>query len=121
MRRWLVAAAVLGALGGCNVFGGDSNPPDAFGGWYHVDRPGRATSLSFGSYNLTEIRDLGCDGGLEGETPWTMDGDALVLAQWSGSPRFTQSPTPACTAPPPSSGFPGRPAWSARRVTPASP
>jgi hypothetical protein len=90
MRRSLVALAVLGAVGGCNVFGGDTNPPDAFSGWYHVDRSGRATSLSFGSYNLAEIRDLGCDGVLNGETPWTMDGDALVLAQWSGAPRFTE-------------------------------
>lgn len=36
------------------------------------------------------MRDLGCDGVQTGETPWTADGDAIVLAQWSGSPRFTQ-------------------------------
>lgn len=37
MRRWLTAAAVLGLLGGCNLFGGTTTPPDAFGGWFHVD------------------------------------------------------------------------------------
>jgi hypothetical protein len=93
MRRWLVAAAVLGLLGGCNIFGGNSGPPDTFGGWFHVDRPGRATSLAFGDFNLAEVRDLGCDGVLDGETPWTADGDAVVLAQWSGSPRFIADTT----------------------------
>lgn len=91
MRRWLAAAAVLGLFGGCNLFGGTTTPPDSFGGWFHVDRPGRATSLAFGGDNLAEVRDLGCDGVLDGETAWTADGDAIVLAQWSGSPRFTQA------------------------------
>ena len=90
MRHWLAAAAVLGLLGGCNLFGGSTTPPDSFGGWFHVDRPGRATSLAFGSFNLAEVRDLGCEGVLNGETQWTADGDAIVLAQWSGSPRFTE-------------------------------
>jgi len=90
MRRWLVAAAVLGLLAGCNLFGGTTSPPDSFGGWFHVDRPGRATSLAFGSFNLADVRDLGCDGVQDGETPWTADGDAIVLTQWSGAPRFTQ-------------------------------
>ena len=35
----------------------------------------------------------GRDGVQNGETPWTADGDAIVLAQWSGSPRFTQDPS----------------------------
>ena len=40
------------------------------------------------------MRDLGCDGVLIGETPWTRTAtDTLVLAQWSGSPRFTQDPS----------------------------
>ena len=55
MRRWLAAAAVLGLFGGCNLFGGTTTPPDSFGGWFHVDRPGRATNLAFGGDNLAEV------------------------------------------------------------------
>ncbi|HZJ56343.1 MAG TPA: hypothetical protein VFD38_19530 [Myxococcaceae bacterium] len=93
MRRRLVTAAVVVFLGGCNFFGGNIDAPTGFQGWFHVERPGRATSLAFESSNIAEVRDLGCDGVLNGETPWTADGDALVLAQWSGSPRFTQDPS----------------------------
>ena len=93
MRRSLMAAAALGLLGGCNFFGGTTYPSAGFEGWFHLDRPGRATSLAFASDNLAAVRDLGCDGVLNGETPWTADGDAVVLAQWSGSPRFTQDPS----------------------------
>jgi hypothetical protein len=92
MRRWLGAAVAL-LLGGCNLFGGTSNAPDSFAGWFHVDRPGRATSVAFASDNIAEVRDFGCDQVLNGETLWTADGDAIVLAQWSGSPRFTQDPS----------------------------
>jgi hypothetical protein len=94
MRRWLSAAAALGLLGGCDLFGGTTEAPSAFLGWFHVDRSGRATSLAFGDSNLAVVRDLGCDGVLNGETPWTADGDALVLPQWSSpSPRFVQDPS----------------------------
>ena len=98
MRRLLFLASALGAvaaLAGCNVFGGSADSPSGFEGWYHVDRPGRATSLAFGTYNLAEIRDLGCDQVLSGETPWASNGDAIVLTQWSTpAPSFTQSSTP---------------------------
>ena len=90
MRRWLVGAAALGVLGGCNLWG--TTTPSGFTGLFHVDRPGRATSLSFDNDNLAVVRDLGCDQVLNGATPWTTDGDAIVLAQWSGSPRFTMDP-----------------------------
>jgi len=40
------------------------------------------------------VRDLGCDGVVNGETPWTLYGEALVLAQWSTpAPRFVQDPS----------------------------
>jgi hypothetical protein len=90
MKRWLAAAAVLGLVGGCNFFGGTTSPPTAFAGWFHVDRPGRATSLSFSDFNLAQIQDLGCDKVDNGQTDWAADGDALVLVQWPGAPRFTQ-------------------------------
>ena len=90
MRRWLVSAAALGVLGGCNLWG--TTTPSGFTGLFHVDRPGRATSVSFDNDNLAVVRDLGCDQVLNGATPWTTDGDAIVLAQWSGSPRFTMDP-----------------------------
>jgi hypothetical protein len=91
MRRLLFLGAAMSALAGCNVFGGSADPPTGFEGWYHVDRPGRATSLSFSSYNLAEVRDLGCDGVRNGETPWSQDGDAILLPQWTTpAPRFTQ-------------------------------
>jgi len=94
MRRWLAAAAALGLLGACNIFGGNTDPPAAFVGWFHVDRPGRATNIAFVGYNDSEVWDLGCDGVLSGGTPWTQDGDALVLTQWSNPPpRFTQDPS----------------------------
>jgi len=93
MRRWLAAAAVLGLLAGCNLFGG-SGPSDGFAGWFHVDRPGRATSVAFATDYYAEVRDLGCDGVLNGDTPWTQDGDAIVLAQWAPPPpRFTVDPS----------------------------
>ena len=92
MRRGIAAALILGALGGCNFFGGTTNPPDGFTGWFHTDRPGRATNLGFASENLAEIRDLGCDGPQNGETNWAQDGDALILPQYgTPPPRFTQS------------------------------
>jgi len=90
MRRALLLAGVLGVLGACNLFGETSTPPAGFEGWFHVDRPGRATSLLFsGPNNVTEVHDLGCDRLLNGETPWVVDGAAVMLPQWSGSPRFT--------------------------------
>lgn len=93
MRRWPAAAAVtLGILGGCNFFGGTTSPPAAFSGWFHVDRPGRATSVAFVDFNVVEVRDLGCDQNLSGETQWAADGDAILLTNWgSPSPRFTTS------------------------------
>ena len=91
MRRWLATVVVLGVLGGCNFFGGTTSAPTQFSGWFHVDRPGRATSVVFADSNLAEVRDLGCDQVLNGETPWTVDGDAIVLGQWTTPPpRFTQ-------------------------------
>jgi len=95
MRRWLAGSVALGILGGCNIFGTTVSPPDGFAGFFHVDRPGRATSVGFGDDGLTVVKDLGCDQVLNSETAWTADGDALVLAQWSGSPRFTQDPSDA--------------------------
>jgi len=98
MRRSLFLAWALVALAnlpGCNVFGGSSDPPSGFEGWYHLDRPGRATSVTFSSYNLAEVRDLGCDRVLNGETAWSMDGDAVLLPQWTTpTPRFTQEGSP---------------------------
>jgi len=92
MRRWIPAAVTLGALGGCNFFGGTTSAPTEFGGWFHLDRPGRATNLGFSDFNVALIRDLGCDQPLNGETEWAQDGDALVLPQWgTPPPRFTQS------------------------------
>jgi hypothetical protein len=92
MRRWLAAVVMPGLLGGCNLFGGNSSPPSGVSGWYHLERPGRATSLSFGDQNLAEVRDLGCDKVLNGETQWASDGDAVVLPQWTTPPpRFTQA------------------------------
>jgi len=95
LRHFLTAAAVF--VTACNFFGTSGDPPDGFQGWFHLERPGRATSLAFGSQNLAEIRDLGCDQPLNGETVWSQDGDALVLAQWSNSPRFTQDPSDSGT------------------------
>lgn len=90
MRRALLLAAGLAGLEACNVFGGTPTPPSGFEGWFHVDRPGRATNIAFESTaNLAEVRDLGCDRLLNGETPWAADGEAVVLPQWSGAPRFT--------------------------------
>jgi hypothetical protein len=95
MRRWIAAALTLAALGGCNFFGGTSSPPASVSGWYHLDRPGRATSLSFGDFNLAEVRDLGCDKVLNGETQWTTDGNAYFLPQWTTpTPRFTAATSP---------------------------
>ena len=88
--RLLVAGCLLMSVAACNVFRFNTNAPPAFQGWFHVERPGRAGSVAFGSQNLADIRDLGCDRALSGETVWTQDGDALVLAQEPGSPRFTQ-------------------------------
>jgi hypothetical protein len=94
MRLGFVAAAALALLGGCNLFGGTTDPPTGFQGWFHLDRPGRATSLLFDSSNLAVVRDLGCDGVRNGETPWTVDGDALVLPEWTTpAPRFVQDPS----------------------------
>ena len=94
MSRWVVAFVALGVLGGCNFFGGSTSAPDGFAGWFHLDRPGRATSVAFAGDGLADVSDLGCDP-LSGRTltPWTADGAAIVLAQWSGSPRFTQDPS----------------------------
>ena len=89
MRRGLVIAGALATLGGCTVFGDGVDVPTGFQGWFHVDRPGRATSLFFDNQNSVVIRDIGCDRELDGETPWVQDGDALVVPQWSGTPRFT--------------------------------
>ena len=90
MRRLIFLGAAVMPLAGCNVFGGSVDPPSGFEGWYHVDRPGRATSLAFSTYNTAEVRDLGCDRVLNGETPWTQDGDAILLPQWTTpTPRFT--------------------------------
>ena len=92
MKRKIAAAVALGALGGCNFFGGNTNPPDGFTGWFHLERPGRATNLGFAGYNLAEIRDLGCDQNQNGETDWAQDGDAIVLPQWgTPPPRFTST------------------------------
>lgn len=95
MGRWLAGVVGLGILGGCSFFGGSVSPPSGFAGWFHVDRPGRATSVGFANDNVTEVRDLGCDQVLNGETAWTADGDGVALSQWSGSPRFTQDPSDA--------------------------
>jgi hypothetical protein len=92
MKRWPLAAA-LGLLGGCNFFGGSVDPPSGFQGWFHLDRPGRATSIAFASFNSVVVRDLGCDQVLSGETPWAADGDAVVLTQWGNFPRFVQDPS----------------------------
>jgi hypothetical protein len=94
MRRWLPAAAGLGLLGACNFFGGNIDPPSGFQGWFHVDRPGRATSIAFSSGNFADVWDLACDGVLSGATPWTADGDTVVLTQWSyPPPRFVLDPS----------------------------
>ena len=92
MRPRILAGVALGLLGGCNLFGEDSSPPTSFSGWFHVDRPGRATSLAFGDSFLAEVRDLGCDQVLNGQTQWAEDGDAIVLPQWTTPvPRFVQA------------------------------
>ena len=94
MRRWIVGALTLAALGGCNLFGSTNSPPDTFSGWFHVDRPGRATSVTFEDSNLAQVADLGCDKILSGETQWTQDGDAILLPQWTTpTPRFIQDPS----------------------------
>jgi hypothetical protein len=96
MRRLLFLGAAVVPLAGCNFFGGTIEAPSGFEGWFHVDRPGRATSLAFSTQNLAEVRDLGCDQVLNGETPWTQDGDAILLPQWTTPiPRFTQDPSDA--------------------------
>jgi hypothetical protein len=95
MRLRLALAAALVPIAACNLFGTTGDAPASFQGWFHVERPGRATSITFGGQNLAQIEDLGCDQVLSGQTQWTQDGDALVLAQWSGSPRFIQDPSDA--------------------------
>jgi len=91
MRLRITVAVALGLLAGCNIFGDDSSAPTQFSGWFHVDRPGRATSVAFGDSNLADVRDLGCDQVLNGETQWTEDGDAILLPQWTTPvPRFIQ-------------------------------
>jgi hypothetical protein len=94
MRRQLVLAVALGWLAACNLFGATTEAPDGFGGWFHVDRPGLASSIAFAGDNLAEILVYGCSPGqnVNVQTPWTVDGDALVVTQWSTpAPRFTQS------------------------------
>lgn len=84
--------AVLVALGGCNLFG--PSRPSGFDGWYHLDRPGRATSLAFTDPSILELSDLGCDGPLSSYPEWVPDGpDTIVVTSWSGTPRFTRDPT----------------------------
>ena len=94
MRLSLLTAAALVFLGGCNFFGGNIDPPAGFQGWFHVDRPGRATNIAFSSGNFADVWDFGCDGVLTGATPWTAEGDMVVLTQWANPPpRFVLDPT----------------------------
>ena len=90
MSRLLTAVAAVGVLAACSFFSGPS-APTGFTGWFHLDRPGRATSLYFS--DVAYYYDLGCDSSQNGQTPWVADGDALVLSQLPGPPRFTQDPT----------------------------
>ncbi|HSP17963.1 MAG TPA: hypothetical protein VLQ79_00500 [Myxococcaceae bacterium] len=85
-------AAVLAS---CGIF----NPPpvpEGFTGWFHVDRPGRASNVQFVAPSATQLSDLGCDRPLIGETPWVSDSTpSIQLPQWSGAPVFKKDPTVA--------------------------
>jgi hypothetical protein len=95
MRRLLTVLWGTCLLGACNIWS-STDVPEGFGGWFHVDRSGRATSLTFATPDTTHIHDLACDRSLLGSTTWVADGtDTLVLTQWTGAPRFTKDPTVA--------------------------
>ncbi len=97
MRRLFTVSAVACLLASCGVFNGPG-VPDGFTGWFHVDRPGRASNLQFVSPSATQLDDLGCDRSLIGSTSWVADGTtALVLPEWPGMPRFTKDPGDAGT------------------------
>ena len=92
MRRRVAVAVGAGALlAGCNLFG--TSVPSGFDGFFHLDRPGRATSLNFVAPDLMQVRDLGCDGLVSSDQTWAADGDqAIVATDWPGQPRFTRDP-----------------------------
>jgi len=91
MRRTLLALGVLG-LAACNVFG-THQVPAGFTGWWHLDRPGRPTTIVFSAPDITDIHDLGCDRRIDQITQWVEDDTggavAVVLTQWGGNQRFT--------------------------------
>jgi hypothetical protein len=89
--RILAVLPALGALAGCNLWG--SSVPSSFQGWFHYQNAGRTENLSFGSSNLLEIHDLGCDQSFTVFQEWTTDGNALVATQSPGEPHFTPDPT----------------------------
>jgi len=92
MKRTLLALGLLGSLAACNVFG-TPQVPQGFQGWWHLDRPGRPTTIAFSSPDITDIHDLGCDRRIDGTTPWVEDDTgaavAVVLTQWGPQTRFT--------------------------------
>jgi hypothetical protein len=91
MRRLVTVSAVACVLASCSFFNGP-DVPDAFAGWFHVDRPGRASNLQFVTPSTTQLHDLGCDRSLIGTTSWVADGTTIVLPEWTGTPRFTRDP-----------------------------
>jgi len=127
MRRALLALGAVGGLAACNIFSGPEVPA-GFDGWFHLDRPGRPTTIAFSAPDRTEIHDLGCDGTQFGVTPWVEDDTGgVVLTQWGPEARFTlagDAGTGAALIASPgmySTGaeqwFAARHAWCARRAT----
>ncbi len=88
MRRLTVVLGFL--VVGCKIWG--DSVPTQFGGWFHLQHGERTVNLRFGSPDVLELRDLGCDQSYSVTQTWTEDGDAMVANQSPGAPHFTPDP-----------------------------
>ena len=81
----LATAAVLGCA---NLFA--PGAPSGFDGWFHLERPDRATSIRFAQAGVFELRDLGCTDPTSLELTWADTGaNGVVVPNLVGPPVFT--------------------------------
>jgi hypothetical protein len=89
-RRTRVPALLLAtaAVVGCNLFA--PGAPSGFAGWFHLQRPDRATSILFAQGGVFELRDLGCTEPSSMQLSWEDTGtDGVVVPNLAGPPVFT--------------------------------
>jgi len=89
-RQGRLALLLLGvAVAGCsNLFA--PGLPSGFAGWFHLERPDRATNIQFAQAGIFEIRDFACTLPTTLDLTWADTGaGGVVVPSLVGPPVFT--------------------------------